>query len=347
MPSADNEFKGHESDGFRKYQFQRLGQALVLMLHTWSVMIAWAIFASLWFLPQGPLLALLYLLHIFLSSAGTSGRLDRRSNRLRCSWFSKAFTSYFPCELHRSAPLPNSRKYVLGYHPHGIICHGAFASFATDVTGFSTLFPGITNVLLTLDSNFKIPIYREYILSMGLGGVSRSSCHEILSQGGSDGRGAGRAITIAVGGARESLLAKPGSMKLFIRGRIGFIRIAIRQGADVVPVLGFGENQLYDRIDSDMPPFVLKLQMLLKDYLGWTLPLFYGRSFFGGGWGFMPHREPLHVVVGRPVEVTQQDNPDASYIEQIHQAYVNEIWRTWNEWKHKLPLNSVSELELL
>ena len=50
----------------------------------------------------------------------------------------------------------------------------------------------------------------------------------------------GRAITIVVGGARESLDAQPHSLRLVLKRRKGFVKLAIRTGADLVPVLAFG-----------------------------------------------------------------------------------------------------------
>jgi len=54
--------------------------------------------------------------------------------------------------------------------------------------------------------------------------------------------GPGSAITIVVGGAEESLHARPGVMELVLKKRHGFIRIAIESGSLIVPVLSFGEN---------------------------------------------------------------------------------------------------------
>ena len=102
------------------------------------------------------------------------------------------------------------------------------------------MFPGITNTLLTLDSNFRIPLYREYALAMGLASVSRESCENLLSKGGINGEGMGRGITIVVGGARESLDAEPHTLRLVLKRRKGFVKLAVRNGADLVPVLGFG-----------------------------------------------------------------------------------------------------------
>ena len=50
----------------------------------------------------------------------------------------------------------------------------------------------------------------------------------------------GRGITIVVGGARESLDARPQSLRLVLKRRKGFVKLAIRTGADLVPVLAFG-----------------------------------------------------------------------------------------------------------
>ncbi|KDQ18795.1 hypothetical protein BOTBODRAFT_52049 [Botryobasidium botryosum FD-172 SS1] len=47
------------------------------------------------------------------------------------------------------ADLPPDRPYIFGYHPHGL---GAMATFATEGTGFSKHFPGISPHLLTLAS---------------------------------------------------------------------------------------------------------------------------------------------------------------------------------------------------
>jgi 2-acylglycerol O-acyltransferase 2 len=72
----------------------------------------------------------------------------------------------------------------------------------------------------------------------GICSVSRKSCINIL------GQGPGSAITIVVGGAAESLYAHPGTHDLTLKKRLGFIKVAIREGAQLVPVFSFGENDV-------------------------------------------------------------------------------------------------------
>jgi 2-acylglycerol O-acyltransferase 2 len=91
---------------------------------------------------------------------------------------------------------------------------------------------------LTLESNFKIPFYRDVLLSLGICSVSKTSCRNILA------KGPGNAITIVIGGAAESLSAHPGTADLTLKKRFGFVKIAIREGADLVPVFSFGENDV-------------------------------------------------------------------------------------------------------
>lgn len=257
---------------------QRRLQTLMVLVHTLSIAGGLALFFLLCAIPLLWPILLPYLIYVLLSSAATSGELSHRSEWARNSRIWSLFASYYPARLHRTVPLEPTRKYIFGYHPHGIISHGAFAAFATEALGFKQLFPGITNTLLTLDANFRVPIYRDYALRMGLASVSRESCENILSKGGRNGEGMGRAITIVVGGARESLDASPGSLKLVLKKRKGFVKLAIRQGADLVPVLAFGENDLYEQFDSTSHPYIHKAQLLVKKFMGFTVPLFHARG---------------------------------------------------------------------
>ena len=250
---------------------QRRLQTAVVLMHTLSIVGGLTIFLFLCGIPLLWPILVPYLLYVLFSQVSVDGSLAQRSEWARRSKIWSLFGSYFPARLHRSQELEPTRKYIFGYHPHGIISHGAFAAFATEALGFSQLFPGITNTLLTLDSNFRIPLYREYALRMGLASVSRESCENLLSRGGVNKEGMGRAITIVVGGARESLDAKPYTLRLVLKRRKGFVKLAVRCGADLVPTLAFGENDIYDQFDSESHPWIHKGQMLVKKLMGFTV----------------------------------------------------------------------------
>ncbi|KAJ1501393.1 diacylglycerol O-acyltransferase 1, partial [Coelomomyces lativittatus] len=108
--------------------------------------------------------------------------------------------------------------------PHGIISFGVWVNFATEANDFSRLFPNLHLRLLTLTSNFNIPIFRELILRLSIASVSKASCEYILKSG------PGHSIAIVVGGAQESLYAKKGTLDLVLKKRLGFIKLALAHG---------------------------------------------------------------------------------------------------------------------
>jgi len=77
------------------------------------------------------------------------------------------YRDYFPIKLVKTADLDPSRNYLLGYHPHGILCSGAFSCFHTDSHDLEHVFPGLDFHILTLELNFKFPLGRELLLAFG------------------------------------------------------------------------------------------------------------------------------------------------------------------------------------
>ncbi|TKA78528.1 hypothetical protein B0A49_01633, partial [Cryomyces minteri] len=127
----------------------------------------------------------------------------------------------------------------------------------------------------------------------------------------------------------------------------GFVKLAVRTGADLVPVLAFGENEIYEQLDAAAHPHVLRAQLAVKRLLGFTVPLFHARGVFNYDVGLMPYRRPLNVVVGRPVEVVQSRSPADAYVDEVHAKYVAELERVWDEWKDTFARGRRAELEIV
>eukprot|EP00128_Syssomonas_multiformis_P018907 Colp12_sorted_trinity150504_noHs@33052 len=136
-----------------------------------------------------------YVVFICLDNAPSHG--GRRVEWLRRLKWWKHYRDYFPSVLIKTAELDPKKNYIFGYHPHGIISLGAWGNFATEANDFAGKFPGITLSLLTLTTNFRIPIWRDVLLAMGLCDVSLKSCNNILQSG------PGRSIMIVIGGGRS------------------------------------------------------------------------------------------------------------------------------------------------
>ncbi|XP_052413402.1 diacylglycerol O-acyltransferase 2 isoform X2 [Carassius gibelio] len=249
--------------------FLFLGTACLLLM-------IYLMFTSLWLIPT------LYFSWQFYDWH-TPERGGRRTKFVRNWEVWKHYRDYFPVKLVKTAELNPSKNYILGCHPHGIMCVGAFSCFSTDRNGFAETFPGIRPTLAILAGLFRLPLLREYILSAGLLPVSKKSLDYLLSR-----TGVGNAVVIIIGGAEESLTSSPGVNTLVMKHRKGFVRLALEHGADLVPVYSFGENELFPQVVLSEGSVGRRLQALFKRIMGFAPCL-----FTGGRWLLLPYRHPV------------------------------------------------------
>ncbi|XP_067412611.1 2-acylglycerol O-acyltransferase 2-B-like [Emydura macquarii macquarii] len=294
-----------------------------------------ALLSDLW------LLALLYAAWLYLDRE-TPARGGRRSRWVRNWAVWRHFRDYFPITLVRTAPLDPSRNYLLGFHPHGVLVAGAFGNFCTEATGFQELFPGLTPHLLMLPFWFRLPLFRDYIMSGGLVSSDKASISYLLSQ-----EGGGQVAVIAVGGPPESLEARPGALTLQILSRKGFIKEALKHGAALVPVFSFGENELFHQVPNPRGSLVRAVQERLQKLMGLALPLFHARGVFQYSFGLLPFRRPIHTVVGAPIPVERTPCPSREAIDRLHATYLEQLNQLFEENKAKYGVPPDRHLNLI
>jgi len=316
----------------------------VMLLPMVAFAYIWSIVLLLFPLTTIPMLA--YYLFIFKIDHSPYNGSRRPFMRYWKLW--RHFANYFPLRLIRTKPLDPERKYVFCYHPHGIISMGAFGCFATDAAGFSRKFPGIDLRLLTLQMNFWCPWLREFLLSMGLCSAAKKSCNQILQ------RGPGSAIMLVVGGAAESLNTEPGHLRLTL-GRKGFVRVALDNGADLVPCLAFGENEIFSTMYYPQGSFARTIQEKIRRKLGFATPIFSGRGIFQYNMGILPYRKPIIVVVGPPVRLDpcpehlkghalSTTAEGKKRVNDAHQKYVEALRELWDLYKERWAIHRQGSL---
>ncbi|XP_066435887.1 diacylglycerol O-acyltransferase 2-like [Eleutherodactylus coqui] len=267
----------------------------------------------------------------------------RRSEWVRSWSVWNHFRDYFPIKLVKTHNLPPGRNYIIGSHPHGILCIGAFCNFVTESTGFSQKFPGIRPHLATLAGNFRLPILREYMMSGGLCPVNRKSIGYVLSQ-----KGRGNAVVIVVGGAAESMTYQTEVTTLILSRRHGFVRLALEHGADLVPSFSFGETDLYQQVHFSEGSFLRAVQCKFQKIFGFAPCFFYGRGLTSSASkGFIPYSRPLTTVVGEPVTVPQIQNPSPEIVARYHNMYKCSLLKLFHEQKTKYGLGENAELRIL
>lgn len=253
---------------------------------------------------------------------------------------------YLHARLIKTAELSPEQSYVFAAYPHGISAIGGWLSFATEATGFSTLFPGIRPYCMTLASNFKCPGVREYVLSYGLRSCDRRACVSMLQQK------PGVAIVLYPGGAAEALITEQYKYKLILKRRKGFARIAVETGASLVPVFGFGEADLFETFLATPGSLTAKLQRLSHKYWGTSQPLFRGNGIFTDS-GLLPLPGTLTTVVGAPIPVQKLDPREVgkeafdAAVDALHAKYCEALQQLFDEWKDKLAPGRKGDLEIV
>lgn len=178
----------------------------------------------------------------------------------------------------------------------------------------------------SLAAVFSIPFLREFFLSHGACVASSESLDHLLS----GKEGMGNAVGVFVGGAREVFLSEPRTCRLILKNRFGFIRKALKHGADLVPCISFGDNEIFDRIKFDEGTWQHKLQSFL---IRRGLPLL---SFHGEGFlKIVPKRVPLKIFIGAPMNVDKCLEPTDEQVKALHKQYCDNLFQLYEDHKNE------------
>ncbi|KAJ0401531.1 hypothetical protein ATCC90586_003550 [Pythium insidiosum] len=226
-------------------------------------------------------------------------------------------SNFLGIKIIREQALDSNKKYIFGYHPHGIIVLSRIATYAGN---WEALFPNVPYRILGASSVFKVPLGRELCLWLGGVDASRSTAEKVLRSG--------KSITVYPGGVPEIFLVEPKSKEnvIILKKRLGFVKLAMRHGADLVPTFVFGEKWLYHlwTPSKNVVDFVRKTLQI-------PLILFWGRFMW------MPFRPPqgktFGVVYGKPISVELNENPSDEELHALHATYMREVERLFRDHK--------------
>ena len=132
-------------------------------------------------------------------------------------------------------------------------------------------------------------------------------------------------IVIYIGGIAELFKSSRKEERLYLSSRKGFIKMALREGVDIIPLYLFGNTSVLTVLKSGpLASLSRKLQVSLTWFWGrWYTPV--------------PRNEKLIYVRGRPLGLPHIENPTDKDINKWHQKYCDEVERIFNTYKHKSP----------
>lgn len=271
------------------------------------------------------------------------GRINRSARKWRI-W--KHYCNYFPMKLVKTVDLDPNENYLFAVHPHGIMSFSAYGNFSTEGTGFSQIFPGLRVSLLVLKEQFYGPLMRELLLWSGTCAASVKNLKYILTNKGQC-KSKGQVCALIIGGAAESLESRPGVFRLVLKKRKGFIRVALETGTSLVPVFSFGENEVFYTKENPEDSKLRKFQDKVKKLTNFGLPIINGRGIFNYSFGLMPHRRPMHTVVGEPMKITKNTSPTNQEIDELHELYIKNLTKLFDEHKVNYLSDKTVQLQII
>ncbi|TYZ67721.1 hypothetical protein PybrP1_003470 [[Pythium] brassicae (nom. inval.)] len=220
-------------------------------------------------------------------------------------------------KIIREKELDPAKVYIFGHHPHGII---VLSRLAWCGGHWAAVFPGVNIRLLGASTVFKIPLARELCLWLHAVDASRSTAEKVLN--------AGKSAIVFPGGVPEIFLTDPNSKEnaLVLKKRLGFVKLAIRHGAELVPTFIFGEKWFYN---VWTPP--KSVVALVRKTLKIPLIVFWGRFLWLPK--LLPENKPYGVVYGKPIPTVKNPEPSDGEIHAMHALYVAEVQRIFEQYK--------------
>lgn len=224
----------------------------------------------------------------------------------------KTWCEYFSFTvMQKGKGVSPDRHYIFVEFPHGVFPLG----FMLSATIVQKVLTGLRVEGAIASILFRIPVLAQLCHWFGSRPATTGNIHKLLDQG---------SAGLMAGGIAEIFLSSREHEKVYLKKRKGFVKIALQRGAPLVPIYYFGNTQLLDFAGG---PAMQKVSRSLR----MSLLLFYGRWYLP-----VPYQVPITMVIGEPMEVEQVDNPTDEQINQLHERFVAELHKLFDEYKHKV-----------
>jgi 2-acylglycerol O-acyltransferase 2 len=130
-------------------------------------------------------------------------------------------------------------------------------------------------------------------------------------------------------------LARDDVEQVFLKSRKGFIKLALQQGVDVIPVYMFGNTHALSALRCDL---LFKLSRKLHFSIGYA----YGRWYLP-----IPRPTKMMWIRGQPLGMPRNEHPTQEEIDYWHNKHCLEVKRLFDTYKERVPEYKHKTLEIV
>jgi len=217
----------------------------------------------------------------------------------------------------------SGKNYLLGAHPHGVFSFGGVCAAIVSMNekdGFGRQL--CREAPTAAASVIKVfPILKDVLGVFGILDASGKTLSKRLGKPPAADHTS--SVVLYIGGMLELFFSNTKNEAVFLTGRKGFIKLALREGADVVPVYMFGNTTVLSALTWG--PLAA-----LSRKLGVSVTIFWGR--FG-----LPVPKPVKIVYarGRPIGLPHIKDPTTEDVDKWHAAYCEKLIELFDTYKGK------------
>lgn len=245
------------------------------------------------------------------------------------SWVFRCIPKFFQyeeyCEVSDTEIRNSGKNYVIGAHPHGVftftgVCNAIATINAKDGYGAGHWAECPTAAASVIK---VFPILKDILGMLGVVDAGGKTLATRLSAKAASGSTS--SVILYIGGMIELFRSSPKREAVFLKGRKGFIKLAMREGADVVPTYMFGNTTVLSALTWG--PLAT-----LSRKLGVSVTFFWGR--FG-----LPVPKPVKLtyVRGRPLGLPHIQKPTAEDVDKWHAVYCEKLVELFDNYKGNHP----------
>ena len=209
--------------------------------------------------------------------------------------------------LHIREPIP--KKSINIWHPHGIsgvtpVIHNGYRITHPDYKPTK----GVVHY-----GYFMLPFIRDIIPLLHAIPSDEYSIRDTLVT---------ESLSITLGGVDEMSRGSPKDLQLVIKKRRGIFKIALEMGIPLVPVLTYGEQDVFPESDVELLKWY---NDVLYRYFRFRIPFPTLNSLINWTRLSQTPLEPIHTYTGKPIRTRQISRPTDLHIKKLRNLYIQRL----------------------
>jgi 1-acyl-sn-glycerol-3-phosphate acyltransferase len=214
--------------------------------------------------------------------------------------------------IHGVENLPASC--LLLWHPHSLLSVTSVLHTAFSLT------PAVKSKIVSHSMYHSIPLIRDGMRFVNSIPADFDTMKQCLDEG--------HRVSVLVGGVREMLDTEHKTVRLVLGKRKGVFRLALTTGRPLVPVLTYGESELFPAWNH---PTMQQINQFLYSTFKIAIPLTSWKALSNWLDLYWTPLSPVQTYVGEPIVVEMNSSPSESDLSALRDIYIKQLKTLFNE----------------